>query len=499
MKTSRAILLSFQVILGYSVGCLGHNDYEFPKSFDFGAVTASFAIEGGWNADGKGESVWDFITHEIPEIVEAESGANYNITKAAEVAADSYHRFEEDIKAAKEIGLNFYRFSISWTRILPHGFNFHVNQAGIDYYNKLIDAIIAANVTPVATLLHYDSPAVGDPFLGGFSNELAVQCFVDYADLVFGLFGDRIRYWITFNAPSKLCNEFPRKILAKNSKYFPTGIYEYTCAHNVIKAHAKTYRLYESKYKTSQKGLLSISLELTWHEPASNSKEDIEAASRAMDFTFGWFAHPLIHGNYPKSMIHTIGELSKKQNFTSSRLSKFTPEEIINIKGTLDYFCVGPMQTYLTSANKEIPKIPSTNTDGQYSVQVNKSWIDPNNFYTNTPWGFRKALNYVWNSYGHKQISITEHGYAALDDSLNDSYRIDFMKKYLEQVLLLIHEDKVDIGSYSVLSLIDIFYFEYALKIKFGLVQVDFNNNEFPRTPKNSAKYYTQVIKNRKL
>ncbi|XP_060525275.1 myrosinase 1-like [Cylas formicarius] len=227
---------------------LGLSNYQFPTHFKFGAATAAYSIEGAWNLDGKGSSFWDNITHEFPNvIVDGKNG---------DVACDSYHRYTEDIPLFADIGLNFYKFSISWPRILPKGTIDYINQKGIDYYNDLIDLIINKGLEPQVVAFHTDIPFELSK-VGGFTNETTVQHFVDYTDLLFKTFGDRVKFWITVNKAHPFC-----KIVLKDVLHpvIPQhlGFKEYQCGHNILKAHASAYRNYEKNYKTKQKGLTDV-------------------------------------------------------------------------------------------------------------------------------------------------------------------------------------------------------------------------------------------------
>lgn len=176
----------------------------------------------------------------------------------ADIACDSYHKYEEDVRIMKEMGVQFYRFSLSWTRILPNGLSYKVNKDGIRYYNNLINLLLKYNITPMVALYHCDTPFDLEE-LGGFSNELMVDWFENYARVVFEYFGDRVKFWLTLSDPFiicyKNCGQINRPI--ENTS---TGVFEYMCTHNVLKAHARVYHLYNNEYKALQKGKHNITI-----------------------------------------------------------------------------------------------------------------------------------------------------------------------------------------------------------------------------------------------
>lgn len=199
-----------------------------------------------------------------------------------DVAADSYHLYKTDVELMKELGLNFYRFSISWPRILPQGFAHHVNEAGVKYYSDLIDELIKHGIEPMVTMYHWDLPA-NLQTLGGWTNPLVTTWFANYAKVLFDRFGDRVKLWVTINEPKQICYEgYGSDVKAPMLNM--TGIAEYMCAKNVLLAHAKAFHLYDDVYRSRQNGRIGISISCTWYEPASDSPEDHQAAEDARQF-----------------------------------------------------------------------------------------------------------------------------------------------------------------------------------------------------------------------
>lgn len=210
----------------------------------FGAATSAYQIEGAWNTDGKGENIWDHMSHSpMTLIVNNETG---------DTTCDSYNKYKEDVRILKELGVNHYRFSISWSRVLPTGYTNIINEAGVQYYRNLITELKTNNITPLVTTYHWDLPQPLQD-IGGWANPLMVDIYVDYARLLFSLFGNDVKDWLTFNELKQICQEgYGNGAKAPGIK--SPGIGEYRCGHIIIKAHAKTYQLYNRLFKEKQGG-----------------------------------------------------------------------------------------------------------------------------------------------------------------------------------------------------------------------------------------------------
>uniref|UniRef100_A0A1Y1K608 Myrosinase 1 n=2 Tax=Photinus pyralis TaxID=7054 RepID=A0A1Y1K608_PHOPY len=222
----------------------GSNKIILPSYLLIGVASSAYQIEGAWNADGKGESIWDRMTHNMT--FKIRDGSN------GDVACDSYNQIKEDVDMVRKLRVQFYRFSIAWTRILPNGFPNKINKAGVRYYNRLINRLLKKGITPIATIYHWDLPqALQD--LGGWANPLVQYWFEGYAKVLFENFGDRIKMWVTVNEPQQICS-----FTYSTGVYAPgivsDGIGTYICYHNLLKAHARVYHLYNSTFRQSQKG-----------------------------------------------------------------------------------------------------------------------------------------------------------------------------------------------------------------------------------------------------
>ncbi|XP_060524837.1 myrosinase 1-like isoform X2 [Cylas formicarius] len=428
-----AALISLQFRIGFAL-----SNYKFPANFKFGAATAAYPIEGAWNVDGKGPSLWDNITHAVPSIIV--DGKN------GDIACDSYHRYTEDIPLFADIGLNFYKFSFSWPRILPKGTIECINQKGIDYYNKLIDLIISKGLEPQAVAFHYDLPyelVKG----GGFSNDSTVDHFVDYTDLLFKTFGDRVKFWVTINEGHTLC-----KIIVEDTlhRVVPQnlGFKEYECGHNLIKAHARAYRNYEKNYKATQKGKVGMEYSIYWYLPATNSEADKKAAERARAFVFEWFAHPVIKGDYPPILINQVGNLSQQEGRNVSRLPRYSTVEIENIKGTYDFVGVNAFRTFFASDLSGQNLSLSFQNDMRVKETTNSS-LDMSSLYISSPRTFRDSIVYASNYCNGCEIVLTKHGFNTPNETLDDTARMTFMQNYMEEVLMAINEDNVYVTAYT--------------------------------------------------
>ncbi|XP_044269424.1 myrosinase 1-like [Tribolium madens] len=464
---------------------------KFPDYFKFGVATASYQVEGGWDADGKGENVWDHITHTNPNYVKNQDNGD--------IACDSYHKYKEDVALMKDMGIDYYRFSISWSRILPYGIaGSPLNQLGIDHYRNLTQELLDNGIEPMVTMFHWDTP---EPLqeLGGWPNPEMEEHFVYYARILFEQLGDLVKMWMTFNEAKQTCLE-GYGTGEKAPGFKTSGLADYQCAHTILKSHAKVYHMYEEEFREKQGGRVGIVIDSMWFEPGSGSDKDVEAAERARQFTYGWYGNPIIHGNYPQVMIDRIGERSKKQGFAKSRLPTFTQEEIDYIKGTYDFVALNTYSTNYTAWIEEADiSDVSYNSDLNVRLFVDDSWEESASTWLRVvPWGLRKIVNWLSKTYNNPEIFITENG---LSDrgGLDDDQRIRYYRDYLSNLVDAIVEDGVNVTRYTAWSLLDNFEWRSGYTEKFGFYSVDFNSTERTRTKKASADYYSKVISTRCL
>ncbi|KAJ1424425.1 Glycosyl hydrolases family 1, N-terminal conserved site, partial [Sesbania bispinosa] len=266
------------------------NRSSFPAGFIFGTASSAYQYEGAAKEGGRGPSIWDTFTHRYPEKIQDRS--------SGDVAVDEYHHYKEDVRIMKYMNLDAYRFSISWSRVLPKGkLNGGINQEGVKYYNNLINELLANGIKPFVTLFHWDLPQALEDEYGGFLSPHIINDFQDYAELCFKEFGDRVKYWITLNEPYSFSNGgYSIGILAPGrcSKWLnpnctggDSGKEPYLVSHHQLLAHASAVQVYKKKYQASQKGVIGITLVSNWFVPFSDSKFDQDATRRAIEFMLG--------------------------------------------------------------------------------------------------------------------------------------------------------------------------------------------------------------------
>ncbi|KAK3205082.1 hypothetical protein Dsin_019128 [Dipteronia sinensis] len=322
--------ISFAALITPSYGTASLNRSSFPPGFIFGTASSAYQYEGAANEGGRGPSLWDTFTHRYPDKIK--DGSN------GDVAIDSYNRYKEDVGIMKEMNLDAYRFSISWSRILPDGkLSRGVNKEGVRYYNNLINELLSKGIQPFVTLFHWDTPQALEDEYGGFLSPLIVEDFRDYAEVCFKAFGNRVKHWITLNEPwSYSIGGYAAALLAPgrcsewqglNCTGGDSATEPYLVSHHQLLAHATAVQLYKNKYQISQKGIIGITLVTSWMVPLSSARHHQNAAQRALDFMLGWFMDPLTNGDYPHTMKSLVG----------SRLPKFSEEESNMIKGSFDF------------------------------------------------------------------------------------------------------------------------------------------------------------------
>ncbi|KAB2609159.1 beta-glucosidase 24-like [Pyrus ussuriensis x Pyrus communis] len=488
---------------------------DFPSDFYIGVGTAATQTEGAAEEEGRGPS--------------------------------------EDIKIIKDLGVNAYRFSISWSRILPQGsLSGGINQRGVDHYNSLINELKSNGIEPFVTIYHFDMPQALQVKYGGYLNRKFVQDFQDYSDLCFKLFGDRVKHWFTINEPSSLAvYGYEIGIAPPGRCSLPEGqcglgapppgtcivpagpcfggnssTEPYIAAHNLILAHAAVAKLYREKYQVKfkglklslnvifqeeQKGEVGIVLAATYFAPSSTSQEDKAAAKRLFDFTLGWFMEPLVFGNYPRSMRDLVKE----------RLPTFSAEEKSLLNGSLGNF-VG-INYYSSAGAKHRPAPPTEQL--RYSFD---SWAKATgkifvidtpkiSFYTphkciflskyrkfgshsNWPQGLQKLMNYVKNKYQRPQVYISENGYTntrndsrSLHERLYDPHRTSYIARHLYRLNKAM-KNGANVKGYFYWALFDDVEWGLGFSLQYGLYYIDFGNN-YKRYPKLSARWFPSIEK----
>lgn len=287
--------------------------YEFPKDFIWGCATSAYQIEGAFDEDGKGPSIWDIFTHTPGNIIDGTNG---------DVACDHYHRYLEDIKLMKYLGLKGYRFSISWPRILPEGKG-AINKKGLDFYKKLVDALHSEGIIPFATIYHWDLPQALEE-KGGWGNLDTSKYFADYSYTLFKELNDAIPFWITLNEPAVFTYlGYGIGIHAPGRRDFSLAI---RTTYSALLAHGLAVEAYRA---LGLKGQIGITLNLTPMHPASNREEDVLSAKR-MDLMWNrWFLDPILRGSFPQEFIDIL--LENKISFDVD------PEHMEKINSKIDF------------------------------------------------------------------------------------------------------------------------------------------------------------------
>ncbi|XP_055814438.1 furcatin hydrolase-like [Solanum dulcamara] len=404
-------------------------------------------------------------------------------------------------------GLNGFRFSISWSRVLPYGKLCRgVNKQGIAFYNNLINELLAEGIQPMVTLFHWDLPQVLEDEYLGFLNKQIIYDFQDYAELCFKEFGDRVKLWTTINEPSGYaltgydigifppmrCSSWRNTgCLAGNSSIEP-----YIVAHHLLLAHAQTTKLYREKYQISQKGEIGIILVASWFEPYSKTKKDIDATQRAIDFSLGWFIHPLTYGDYPEIMCKIVG----------NRLPKFTTEQAEIVKGSSNFM---GLNYYTTMYAANINVTPNKENISYLSdFQVNQT-VERNGKLIGEPTGSRvfhvvprgilEVLVYIKEKYNNPKIYITENGMSdanerTVEKGVNDFQRVDFLRRHLLALKAALKKG-VYVKGYFAWSFLDNFEWTSGYTQRFGLNYVVYKDN-LKRYPKRSALWLKKFLLN---
>nr|Q25BW5.1 RecName: Full=Beta-glucosidase 1A; AltName: Full=Cellobiase 1A [Phanerodontia chrysosporium]BAE87008.1 beta-glucosidase [Phanerodontia chrysosporium] len=453
---------------------------KLPKSFVWGYATAAYQIEGSPDKDGREPSIWDTFCKAPGKIADGSSG---------DVATDSYNRWREDVQLLKSYGVKAYRFSLSWSRIIPKGGRSDpVNGAGIKHYRTLIEELVKEGITPFVTLYHWDLPQALDDRYGGWLNkEEAIQDFTNYAKLCFESFGDLVQNWITFNEPWVI------SVMGYGNGIFAPGHVSNTepwiVSHHIILAHAHAVKLYRDEFKEKQGGQIGITLDSHWLIPYDDTDASKEATLRAMEFKLGRFANPIYKGEYPPRIKKILGD----------RLPEFTPEEIELVKGSSDFFGLNTYTTHLVQdgGSDELAgfvKTGHTRADGtQLGTQSDMGWLQ-----TYGP-GFRWLLNYLWKAYD-KPVYVTENGFPVkgendlpVEQAVDDTDRQAYYRDYTEALLQAVTEDGADVRGYFGWSLLDNFEWAEGYKVRFGVTHVDYETQK--RTPKKSAEFLSRWFK----
>lgn len=443
---------------------MGSSYLSFPQDFIWGAATSAYQIEGAWNEDGRGPSVWDVFCRQPGKTWQGQTG---------DVAADHYHRWREDVDLMAQLGLRAYRFSISWPRVLPRGTG-QVNQAGLDFYDRLVDALLARGIQPFVTLFHYDLPLALQE-KGGWPNRDIVHHFAEYARIVAQRLGDRVTYWIPHNEP------FVVAALGYYTGEHAPGVRNPVAAlqaiHHLLLSHAYAAQAIRAYAKTSPR--IGIALNLNPVYPASPSLLDRQAARRFDRLINRVCLDPLFLGRYPGHLLPPL----------SWFWPRVKPGDMAAIASSLDFLGVNYYSRAVVRHDWKTPLI--------WAKETELPGMERSPMWEIYPKGMYELLRRVWDDYHPISIIITENGVPVpdmldTDGQVHDPGRIGYLQRHLFWVHKAIQEG-IPIHGYFVWSLLDNFEWALGYQMRFGLIYVDYPTQR--RIVKDSGWWYAEVIR----
>ena len=432
----------------------------FPHGFLWGVASSSYQIEGAWNEDGKGESIWDRFSH-IP--------GNTKNGDTGDVACDHYHRYPEDVALMKELGIQAYRFSISWPRVLPKGKG-DINRAGLNFYRRLVAKLLESGIEPWVCLYHYDMPQALQNE-GGWANPNIIQYFADYAELMARELGDRVKRWLILNEPRPIA--WLGHLTGTHAPGIKNLELSLKVSHHLQLAQGKAIQALRNLNQNLQIGTI---VDLNTVHPISDDEKNREAASKLDEFQNRWYIDPLFKGEYPP----LAGKIGLKPS----------QEDMSLIKQPLDFLGVNYYTRLLATYDPSNPvtqaKVVQKNTP-----TTERGWeIYPNGLY--------EVLMRLRMDYGNPLLYVTENGVAFEDNvikdgKVHDDDRIAFLRDHIAAAYRAI-KDGVRLKGYFVWTIIDNFEWAEGYSKRFGLVYTNYQS--LKRTPKKSFYWYKQVIAN---
>ena len=441
-----------------------------PDRFIWGAATAAYQIEGAWNEDGKGESIWDRFAHTPGKVLNGDTG---------DVACDSYHRYREDIALLRELNLKSYRYSIAWPRIQPTGAG-SPNARGLDYYKRVTDAVLEAGIRPMVTLYHWDLPqALEDR--GGWPVRDVAYRFADYVEIVVRALGDRIKHWLIFNEPKTFTGVGYWQGLHAPGRTEPLAFLRAT--HTVNIAQGLAFRVLKAQSPDAQVG---SAFDVAPMFPATQSYADIAAAERWHRFQNLWFSDPALYGRYPEGVLPPLQQ---------AELLGIRDGDEKLMRADLDFIGLNYYAPWVVRDEPKGNGVPGLNTLGEWArmlgahPKTDLGW----DIY---PQGFYDILVRMARETGYRPIEITENGASFntmpdADGRTRDIQRIEYLRSHLQAMARAIH-DGIPVRAFHYWSLLDNFEWAEGYSQRFGIVHVDFSNG-CKRTIKESGYWYAKV------
>ena len=436
---------------------------EFPDGFLWGTATSAYQVEGSPLADGAGPSIWQRFSH-TPHLVR--DGAT------GDVACDHYRRYLDDVALMRRLGTNAYRFSVSWSRVMPRGRG-AVNPAGLDFYERLVDALLASDIEPMITLYHWDLPAALDD-LGGWLNPDSAKWFADYASVMFRRLDGRVKLWATLNEPWVITDGgYLYGALAPGHRSrFEAPI----ASHHLLRSHAEAVRAYRAEGR-HRVGLV-VNLEPKY--PASDHPDDRAAVARADAYMNRQYLDPIFLGRYPDELAEIFGEA----------WPRWPADEVMQLRQPIDFLGVNYYTRSVTRFDRDAWLLQAAPVRQARATYTETGWEVFSPALTDT-------LLWVTQRYGNPPTYVTENGAAFFDppsledNRLADPLRVDYLRKHISAVHAAMAQG-ADVRGYFVWSLLDNFEWSLGYSKRFGIVHVDFDTQT--RTPKDSALFYAKVI-----
>ena len=433
------------------------------SQFVWGVATSSYQIEGAANIDGRGESIWDTFCRVPGKVANGDNG---------DEACDHYHRYKEDLDLMKWLGVDAYRFSVAWPRVIPNGTG-AINRAGLDFYNRVIDGALERGIEPWLTMYHWDLPEALQQ-KGGWNNRESVEWFGEYAQLLTSTFGDRVKNWMTLNEP--LCSAWIGHLYGAMAPGITDLKTALDVSHHLLMSHGQASKIIRSEVKAAKVGIV---INVTPAVPATDRPEDLAAAELADSFDNKWFLNPVFGRPYPVDVIQNI---DLAPNIYSGDMDLIAQE--LDFLGINFYF----RQTVAYEATGK--PLPIQNIRRENVKRTSMDWE------VHAP-AFEEVLMRINRDYNPNEIFITENGSAwddkVVDGEIADLNLIDCLNQHLD-AMFRAKQRGVPINGYFAWSLLDNFEWAYGYEKRFGIIYVDYKTQK--RTPKSSAYYYRDRIKN---
>lgn len=439
---------------------------QFPSDFLWGCATSAYQIEGSPLADGAGPSVWHRFSHTPGRVQDGDT---------ADVTCDHYRRWQSDVDLMHALGMNAYRFSIAWGRVLPEGTG-RINPAGLDFYERLVDRLLARDIQPMVTLFHWDLPAALDD-RGGWLNRDIAQWFAEYADILFRRLDDRVKLWTTLNEPWVVMDcGYMHGVMAPGHR----SVFEAPRAtHHLLLAHGAAVQA----YRASGRNQIGLVINIEPKYPASPCETDLAATRRAEAYMNRQYLEPALLGSYPKELEEIFGEA----------WPQWPEEDLEQTQQPLDYIGVNYYTRAVVRADASAWPLQATTVKQKQHTHMETGWEV-------FPRGLTDTLLWIKDNYGNPPVYITENGACFYDPPqvegsvLNDPLRVDYLRKHITAVYDAMQRG-ADIRGYFAWSLFDNFEWAFGFSKRFGLVHVNYRTLQ--RTPKASAHFYAKVIASR--